>query len=299
MYEGDTFKQAIEKIKNRYNVKRAIVVADSALLSQSNIELLERERLAFILGARLRNLPAQWQDRILDNTDYQKKKKDDEVLRIASFAYTKNRRLIVSHSTQRAEKDRRDREKSIEKLQQKLRKSAKPESLISNYGYKKFLTVEGDVQVRVNVEKMEREALWDGLHGIFTNIREEEMNAEDILAQYHGLWQVEESFRISKHDLRIRPVFHWTAKRIRAHIAICFAAFSLIRFLQYRITQKTAERLSAQRIRDELFRIQESILRYKVDNSRYAIPSKPSQQALKIYQAMNMERHVVPFKLTS
>jgi len=299
MYEGDTFKQAIYKIKTRYGVKRAIVVADSALLSQPNIELLEREKLEFILGARLKSLSTKWQERILDNTDYQKKKRDDEVLRIFSYPYTKSRRLIVSHSTKRAEKDRKDREKSIERLQQKLEKSTRPESLISNYGYKKFLTVEGDVQVGVNKEKIERAALWDGLHGVFTNVKADEMDAEEVLSQYHGLWQVEESFRITKHDLRIRPVFHWSAKRIKAHIALCFVAFSLIRFLQYRIMQKTAARFSAEQIRDELFRIQESILRYKVDYSRYVVPSKPSEDALKIYKAMNMERHVVPFKLNT
>jgi transposase len=299
MYEGNTFKYAIEKIKTRYRVKRAIIVADSALLSKPNIKLLEKEKLEFILGARLRNLSKQWQNRILDNTNYLKKQKDDEVLRIATYQYTKERRLIVSHSTKRSEKDRRDREKSIEKIRQKLAKSQNPQSLISNYGYKKFVTIEGDANVRVREEKMECEALWDGLHGVFTNIKTNDMNVEEILAQYHGLWQVEESFRISKHDLRIRPVFHWSARRIKAHIAICFVAFALIRFLQYRITQKTAERFSAERIREELFRTQESILRYKIDNNKYVVPSKPTQDVIKIYQAMKMERHVVPYKLTT
>ena len=54
MYEGDTFKQAIEKIRIRYRVKRVIIVADSGLLSAQNIELLEKEKLRFILGARLK-----------------------------------------------------------------------------------------------------------------------------------------------------------------------------------------------------------------------------------------------------
>ena len=156
--------------------------------------------------------------------------KDDEILRIAAYQYTKNRRLIVTHSTKRAEKDRRDREKSIEKLRLKL----DPQSLIRNYGYKKYLAVDGEIQVGVNEDKIERQSLWDGLHGVFTNVREDDMKVEEILSQYHGLWQVEESFRISRHDLRVRPVFHWSAKRIKAHIAICFIAFSLIRFLQYR-----------------------------------------------------------------
>jgi len=299
LYEGDTFKQAIEKIKIRYRVKRAVVVADSGLLSKQNIELLEKEHLEFILGARLKSLSEKWQNRILDNRDYDKKEKEGEILRIATYPYTNNRRLIVSHSSRRADKDRKDREKAIEKLRQKLEKSKTPESLISNYGYKKYLTVDGNVQVRVNEEKLEREALWDGLHGIMTNIKEKDMKAEEVLSQYHGLWQVEESFRITKHDLRVRPVFHWSAKRIKAHLAICFVVFALIRFLQYRIRQKTGECFSPERIREELYRIQESILIHTIDNNRYVVPSKPSQEAIKIYAVMNKNRHVVPFRLTT
>ena len=120
MYEGDTFKIAIDKIKVRYRVKRVIIVADSGLLSKKNIELLEKEKLDYILGARLKSLSQKWQERILDNTDDQKKEKDGEVLRIATYSYAGKRRLIVTHSSKRAEKDRKDREKSIEKLRQKL-----------------------------------------------------------------------------------------------------------------------------------------------------------------------------------
>jgi hypothetical protein len=73
-------------------------------------------------------------------TEYEKKEKDGEILRIAGYPYTKKCRLIVTHNTKRAEKDRKDREKAIEKLRQKLEKSKNPKSLISNYGYKKFLS---------------------------------------------------------------------------------------------------------------------------------------------------------------
>ena len=261
-YESDTFKHAIEKIKTRYRVKRVVIVADSSLLSMQNVELLEKENLQYILGARLKSLPKNWQDRILDNTDYDKKKKEDEILRIATYQYAKNRRLIVSHSTKRADKDRKNREKA-------------------------------------NEEKPERDALWDGLHGIITNVKEKEMNAEEALSQYHGLWQAEESFRLQKHDLKVRPVFHWSIKRIKAHIAICFAAFSLIRFLQYRLKRKTGEYFSAERIKDELFGIQESILVNTTDNNKYVLPSTPGQYAIKIYDAMSKKRHVVPFRITS
>ena len=74
----------------------------------------------------------------------------------------------------------------------------------------------------------------------------QKMNVEEILSHYHGLWQVEDSFRIEKHDIRVRPVFHRTAKRIKAPLAICFMDFALIRFLQYKMKQKTGESFSAE-----------------------------------------------------
>lgn len=245
----------------------------------------------------MKSLSKRWQEKILDNREYEKMKHEDETLRIVTFAYSKTRRLIVSHSNKRAEKDRQDREKAVNRLYEKLEKSKKPESLVSNYGYRKFLSVEGEVQVTVDEAKMAKAALWDGLHGVLTNIKDEAMSAEEVLSQYHGLWQVEESFRISKHDLCVRPIFHWSADRIKAHLAICFVAFSLIRFLQHRILKEKQERYSADRIRQELFRVQESIVRYTTTGDRYVIPSKPSNEAYIIYEAMQMKRHIVPFKL--
>jgi transposase len=296
-YEGKTFKIAVNRIKKFYNVKRAIIVADSGLLSRENIELLESENLEYIVGARIRSLSKKWQNRILDNTAYEKLKKEDETLRIAQFQYNKTRKLIVTHSDKRALKDSNDREKAIESLKQKLENSQNPKKLVSNYGYQKYIRMDGDVKVTVDQEKIDKESLWDGLHGIFSNISD--LSPQDILSQYHGLWQVEESFRISKHDLRVRPVFHWNANRIRAHIAICYMAFSLIRFLQYKLLHETKARFSPEKIRAELSRVQDSILIDINTNLQYVVPSKPSSDALKIYQTMSKTRIVVPYKLTA
>jgi transposase len=297
MYEGATFKTAIERIKKRYKVKRAVVVADSGLLSKENIALLEKEKLEYIIGARLKSLSEAWQDTVLDHTDYQKVDNDGDLLRLANHKYSKTRRLIVSHSVKRGEKDRRDREKAIEKLKEKLQKSKNPKTLISNYGYKKYLQMEGELNVTVNNVKLQRETQWDGLHGIFTNIID--LTPKQIYSQYHGLWQVEESFRIGKHDIRLRPVFHWSARRIHAHIAICFVAFSLIRFLQHKLLEQTGDRLSAERIRDELYRVQDSIVLDTSNNNKYVIPSKPSKDAIKLYDMMNKRRQVTPFRLNT
>ena len=336
MYEGDTFIIALEKLKDKYSIKEAVIVADSGLLSEKNIQALKASGYQYILGARLKNLSKNWQNTILANTEFEthtvyykdKEDKERDVLRIKDYNYStepeseaepeieieaeqeakiepeakteaeSGERLIISRSSARAKKDKSDREKALTKLMAKLAKSKKPTDLISNYGYKKYLKIEGETSVSVNEDKVAKAELWDGLHGVFSNTKRSELNAYAVFNQYHGLWQVEDSFRIGKHDLRMRPVFHWNPDRIRAHIAICFVAFSLIRFLQHQIKQELDERFSALRISMELNSVQQSIL-YDVNkkHNKYVIPSKSSDNVLKIYRAMKMHRNVVPYKL--
>ena len=312
MYEGDTFSLAINKLKEKYSIHEALVVADSGLLSKENIEIVKASGFQYILGARLKNMSQNWQKTILEDTDYEKhtiyykdrEGKEKDTLQIKDYTYQEDsnhqtvERLIVSRSSARAEKDMKDRRKALDKLLIKFRKGANPKDLISNFGYKKYLKIEGETTVVLNEEKIAREELWDGLHGVFTNAKHSELDALAVLGQYHGLWQVEDSFRIEKHDLRMRPVFHWSPDRIKAHIAICFVAFSLIRFLQHHIKQETNELFSARRISLELSTVQESILYdIKEKNNQYVIPSKSSDNVLLIYKTMKLCRDAIPYKI--
>jgi transposase len=331
MYEGNTLSIAINKLKEKYAISEAIIVADSGLLSQENINIIKESGYQYILGARLKSLSKNWQKKITENTEYevytvyykdeQRKDKEKDVLKLKDFDYhnindektdincqdgqanekvkfVNPERLIVSYSSARAAKDKYDREKALEKLLSKLKKSSKPSDLISNYGYKKFLKIEGESSVTVNEEKTAQEAIWDGLSGVFTNTKRSEINAYAVYSHYHGLWQVEDSFRIDKHDLRMRPVFHWTPDRIKVHIAICFVAFSLIKFLQHLLKRETGKNYSARRISIELDTVQQSIL-YDINNrtNKYVIPSKSSEDVLKIYDAMKLQRKDVPYKI--
>ena len=122
------------------------------------------------------------------------------------------------------------------------------------------------------------------------------MCAEELLNQYRGLWQVEESFRISKHDLKIRPIYHWTPRRVRAHIALSFMAFSCVRHLMYRVKLQQGP-MSAAVIRRALVHVQHSILKDKQSKKRYVLPSRLSVEAKKIYRVMGIEHSEVPYRL--
>jgi transposase len=166
--------------------------------------------------------------------------------------------------------------------------------LISNYGYKKYIKITGNLEVDIDEEKLSKAASWDGLHGIITN--KADLTAEEAIEYYHQLWQIEENFRISKHDLRIRPIYHWTKERIKAHIAISFMALVLVRHLDYRVKMQY-KRLSPEVIRNELLHCQASILRDLSTNKRYCLPSQTTQEVKKIYQTVGKKINSIPFEI--
>lgn len=291
-FEGHTLVPILEGLQNRYDVSNVVFVADSGLLNEANLTYLEKHDIKYIVGARLKGTPQALQEDILNKANYKKQIQESDSL--ADFTYG-GRRLIVSHNLKRAEKDKYDREKAIEKLLKKLRSNkSNAKSLLSNYGYKKYLAIKGKTELAINEEKIEAASKWDGLHGVITN--DKEAKVEDIVSHYKGLWQIEECFRISKHDLKIRPIYHWTPERIRAHIAISFMALTCVRNLTYRVALQY-KKLSAEVIKRELVHTQLSFLKHVQTRERYCIPSNTSQDAKKIYQVMGLKLSAVPFKI--
>lgn len=293
-YEGHTLVPILEGLKKRYFIEDIVFVADSGLFNENNLEYLDTNNIKYIVGARLKNTSEALQKEILKESNYKQINKDG-IEKLANLTYTKDRRLLVSYSSQRAEKDKHERERAIEKLINKLSKNkTNAKSLLSNYGYKKYLEIEGRTKLTINEEKVAADARWDGLHGIITNY--EDTDDVNIVKHYRGLWQIEECFRISKHDLKIRPIYHWTPQRIKAHIAISFMALVCVRNLTYRVALQY-KKLSPEVIRRELIHVQLSFLKHQQTKERYCVPSNISHDVKKIYQVMGLKLSTVPFKL--
>ena len=91
------------------------------------------------------------------------------------------------------------------------------------------------MQVRISEENIAEDCLWDGLKGYITNT---DLSPEEVVSQYHGLWVVERAFRISKGTLEMRPMFHFTERRIEAHVCICFVAYKVYKELERVIREK-------------------------------------------------------------
>jgi transposase len=286
-YEGHTLIPAIKKLKEKYQIKQVVFVADSGMMSSPNLQEMQAEVIEYIVGARLKNRPKSLQDQVLDPENYAQVRPG---YKLGKFSHN-DQTFIVSYCEKRAKKDRQDRERAIENLRKKVLLHKSPKDYLSNQGYKKYLKIDADTRVTLNEDSIALAQRWDGLLGVCSNTTT--LSAQEILDKYVGLWQVEEAFRINKHDLKIRPAFHWKPSRIKAHLAISFAAFSLVKFLTYRVKLQHVK-LSPEVIRQTLIRVQTSILFDTSKKIRYALPSKLSVDAKKIYALMRVSRSQTP-----
>lgn len=305
-FDGHTLIPSLKTLREKYNIDKVVYVADSGMFNSANLkELDELEEYDFnyIVGARIKNLTKSIKEKIINRDNYQELNADKE---IARFSLDNGRKLIVTYSRKRAKKDKADREKGIKKLKDKLEKEKSVKSHLSNSGYKKYLELESsdkdnkskqscDLAIVLNESKIEEDEKWDGLKGLIIN-ENSTLSNEEILTQYSNLWQVEESFRITKHDLKIRPIYHWTPRRVKAHLAISFTAYMLTRYLEYRVRLQH-KKLSPKVIRNLLLNIQKSIIYDKKSKIKYIIPSKIKIDAKKIYTIMEVKHSLTPYIL--
>lgn len=139
------------------------------------------------------------------------------------------RRLLVGYTDDRAKKDAYNREKGIRRLEKAYSRGTLTKENINKRGYNKSLKMDGEVKVFINYDKLEDDAKWDGLKGYLTNTN---IPTGEVYAAYHNLWHVERAFRISKSKIEIRPMFHFTRRRIEAHVCICFVALKVYKELE-------------------------------------------------------------------
>ena len=228
-FEGHTMLPVLDSFKKKYKLEKLVIVADSGLLSTQNIKELQDKNYEFILGARIKNEKQAVKDKILALELKNGKSK------IIDKEY--NLRLIVSYSDKRAKKDNYNRERGLKRLEKQLKSGKLTKSSINNKGYNKYLKMEGDVKISIDIEKFNQDAKWDGLKGYITNST---LSKDEIIENYGQLWKIEKAFRISKHDLKIRPIYHRLQRRIEAHITINFVAYKIHKELERQLKIKKA-----------------------------------------------------------
>lgn len=238
-YEGYTMIPMIDDFKQRFNLGGDfVVVADSGLMNAENLKLLRDAKYKYVIGARIKSEKKGIREKILG---WEKKSGD-----FYEYKRGNDERLIVGYSEARAKKDAYNRTRGVERLRKTFKSGKLTKDQVNKRGYNKFLEINKDVEVFISDEKIAEDEKWDGLKGYVTNTK---LAADEVVAQYHGLWVVERAFRVSKGTLEMRPMFHFTERRIEAHVCICFVAYKVYKELE-RIIDKTGINMSVDKVLD-------------------------------------------------
>lgn len=215
-FEGHTFIPLIKSFITNHNIQTLTVVADAAMISSENVKELNAAQVNYIVGARLGNISKDLLKRIDDTLG----RKDACSIRLS----TDNGSLICSFSQKRFQKDRYEMEKQIQKAKQLISEPSKNKKA-------KFIRT-GYQKIELNDELIAKASLLLGIKGYYTNLSESVVSNHQIIERYHDLYRIEQAFRVSKSDLKTRPIFHFKEGPIKLHMLICFMALAVSKYIE-------------------------------------------------------------------
>jgi hypothetical protein len=217
------------------------------MLNNANIAFLENNNYKYILAYKIKNVDSSLKGKIANltftdggvihtiNIDKEIVYKDNEdkkqTLKISQ-------RLILSYSSKRAKKDKKTREKALKKIKTTLNQKNIAKSDLKLSYYAKYLDIDDKCKIkyRLNPDKVSQDERLDGIKGFATN--DFTLKADDVISHYQNQYDVERAFRISKTDLRIRPIYHRLENRIKAHILISFVSYAIHKEFERRLKQR-------------------------------------------------------------
>ena len=237
----------IEEVKadlRGWRLNRCIFVTDAGMVSEENLACLRRGGGRYIVAMPCRKGTEVVTEVLSHPGRYEKVRDNLEVKEVR----VSGRRYVVCYNTQEAERQKKHREEVLEELREELRSlRSHPKracQLLSSRRYGPYLR-----RLRNGELRLSRMSIWekekrDGLWVIHTN--DETLSAEDLALAYKQLVRVEEAWKTMKSTIEIRPVFHRTEDRIKAHVFLCVLAL---------LVERVAERACAltwPRIQEEL-----------------------------------------------
>lgn len=281
MSDSDTLKENLDGFKKEFGIERTVVVADKGMNCSHNIDLLCSQGDGYVFSQVLKGTKGKrYQEALFSPEDWQEAEGGSYKCKLLTEEYSgyditfelrKGKRVEKKKAVKRTRKvllywSKADAEMAAKKREEKLRKAekstknnaygiahgkdryVKEETVLKETG--ELLDESQAVKVSsVDLEKAEKDALYDGYFSIITS--ELDYDAAKIREVYHGLWRIEESFRIMKSDFEARPIYLNKREHIRAHFLICFMSLVIIRLIQHSMGE---ERLSAERIAEALRR---------------------------------------------
>lgn len=251
-FEGKTMLPIIESFISKHKKTKPIIVADAAMLSEERLKELKEKNISYIVGARLANANFN----LIKQIHSSLQNNDGAIVRLPSI----HGNLICDFSIKRYKKQLNDLNQQIKKAKEFVTKKSSGKRM-------KFVKKLSAEAVELNEPLIEKHKLLLGIKGYCTDIAESDLSNEQVIARYHNLWRVEQSFRMSKSDLETRPIFHYKEDAIRAHVLICFVALIIEKYLEL------STQLSLTRIRDLIWNVTETHIQDKLTKKVFTFSS--------------------------
>ena len=300
LYPGNTADVATlqglaKRLRKAHGVTRVTVVMDAGMTSKAKLEQLANAGLNYVAAARVGTLPVaelraiQAADGWADGPRSVATAAPDRLL----DWHVDGRRLVLKYSPAHAARDAAQRAEALTQANDAIAGGA-----ARKRGRLRYVRYD-DAALSLDEAAIEKSILRDGLHGVWTNLAP--ADAAAVRAIYADLWGIEQAFRVMKHTVRIRPMFHWTERRVHAHVAICYTAFAMLRYLRmrYAVTHAGQPALSEDRLLAELGHVHVTRVVDRNTRKAYLIPQQLNREQRAIYTTAQvtpqMETLEIPF----
>ena len=283
MTDKETFRSVIGDVRKNYDTGRIIVVADMGIITGDNINYLigenaDRPKNGYIFSFSISGGTADFKKYVLEEAGYVDKKGEKPTIETdfkikercipreinitmqngKTKKKTVHEKQVVFWSKKYAERARSERTEIIAKAESLI---ANPErytkatsygaaSYVGNIDYDKETGEVVGKHLFLNTSKIEEQEKYDGYYSIVTS--ELSMSTDEIVTSYRGLWEIEETFKLTKSDLVAQPVYVQSKEHINAHFLSCFIALIILRLIQ----KKTNKEFSSEKILDCLNKIE-------------------------------------------
>ena len=240
----------VERLRSRFGIARACIVADRGMISANTIAALEAAGVAYILGARERSTKEVRGAVLLDDgvavplAIARQKGVAELAIKEVTIA---GRRYVVCRNAEEAAKDAQARAEIVAGLERKLAQGDK--ALVANKGFRRFVKRATGARFSIDRAKIEADARYDGVFVLRTNTK---LSGLQVVLRYRNLLAVEDAFKTTKALLATRPIFHKTDAGIRGHVFCTFLALVLRKELLDRLAARRITGVEWQRMLDDL-----------------------------------------------
>ena len=283
-----TLNPMVKKLQKDYSVDRVIVVADKGLNTGKNIVYQKAIGNGYVMSLSIRGANQELKNFVLNeegyiyNQDKTYKKKSRFYPREVRYvktvggketetSTTVDEKQVIFWSADYAKRAKAERQPAIDKAKDLIGNIQKYNKK-NSYGASKYVKhlvfdeetgeiVKAKSKLTLDEEKIAEEEKLDGYYVIVTS----EMDKEDdeIIDIYRGLWKIEETFRVTKSELKDRPVFMSTKEHIEAHFLTCYLALVLSRVLQHKLDKKySVEKILESLKNCSCYNLEENIYRF-------------------------------------